>query len=207
MIRIVIVSIILVTAKILTAQVNNGTHMSNKQIEVTTLGAGCFWCVEAIFKRIDGVINVEPGYSGGMVKNPTYKEVCTGNTGHAEVIQVTFNPTKISFAQLLEIFFKTHDPTTINRQGADIGTQYRSIILYHSEEQRLIAEDVIRKLNGAGIWNDPIVTQVEPFIVFFKAENYHQDYYANNKKQPYCQMVITPKIEKFEKAFKEYIKK
>lgn len=207
MIRIVIVSIILVTAKIATAQVNNGKHMSNKQIEVTTLGAGCFWCVEAIFKRIDGVINVESGYSGGMVKNPTYRDVCTGNTGHAEVIQITFNPTKISFAQLLEIFFKTHDPTTLNRQGADIGTQYRSIILYHSEEQRLIAEDVIRKLNGAGIWNDPIVTQVEPFIVFFKAENYHQDYYANNTKQPYCQMVINPKIEKFERIFKEYIKK
>lgn len=207
MIRIVIVSIILVTAKIATAQVNNGKHMSNKQIEVTTLGAGCFWCVEAIFKRIDGVINVESGYSGGMVKNPTYRDVCTGNTGHAEVIQITFNPTKISFAQLLEIFFKTHDPTTLNRQGADIGTQYRSIILYHSEEQRLIAEDIIRKLNGAGIWNDPIVTQVEPFIVFFKAENYHQDYYANNTKQPYCQMVINPKIEKFERIFKEYIKK
>lgn len=207
MIRIVIVLIILVTAKIATAQVNNGKHMSNKQIEVTTLGAGCFWCVEAIFKRIDGVINVESGYSGGMVKNPTYRDVCTGNTGHAEVIQITFNPTKISFAQLLEIFFKTHDPTTLNRQGADIGTQYRSIILYHSEEQRLIAEDVIRKLNGAGIWNDPIVTQVEPFIVFFKAENYHQDYYANNTKQPYCQMVINPKIEKFERIFKEYIKK
>jgi len=207
MIRIVIVSIILVTAKIATAQVNNGKHMSNKQIEVTTLGAGCFWCVEAIFKRIDGVINVESGYSGGVVKNPTYRDVCTGNTGHAEVIQITFNPTKISFAQLLEIFFKTHDPTTLNRQGADIGTQYRSIILYHSEEQLLIAEDVIRKLNGAGIWNDPIVTQVEPFIVFFKAENYHQDYYANNTKQPYCQMVINPKIEKFERIFKEYIKK
>ncbi|BDX39615.1 peptide methionine sulfoxide reductase MsrA [Tenuifilaceae bacterium CYCD] len=207
MIRIVIVSTILVTAKIATAQVNNVKHMSNKQIEVTTLGAGCFWCVEAIFKRIDGVINVESGYSGGMVKNPTYRDVCTGNTGHAEVIQITFNPTKISFAQLLEIFFKTHDPTTLNRQGADIGTQYRSIILYHSEEQRLIAEDVIRKLNGAGIWNDPIVTQVESFIVFFKAENYHQDYYANNTKQPYCQMVINPKIEKFERIFKEYIKK
>jgi peptide-methionine (S)-S-oxide reductase len=181
--------------------------MSDKQFEIATLGAGCFWCVEAIFSKLDGVIKVESGYSGGSVKNPTYKQVCEGNTGHAEVVQITFNPSKISFAQILEVYFKTHDPTMLNRQGADIGTQYRSVIFYHSESQRITAENVRKKLSDAGIWADPIVTSIEPFVVFFKAEDYHQDYYSNNKNQPYCRMVITPKLEKFEKVFKELIKK
>ncbi|HOZ13177.1 MAG TPA: peptide-methionine (S)-S-oxide reductase MsrA [Tenuifilaceae bacterium] len=208
MLRLVTISFMLFISSISTAQTNkNNKNMSEKQIEVATLGAGCFWCVEAIFSRLDGVIKVESGYSGGIVKNPTYKAVCEGNTGHAEVIQVTFNPSKIPFSKILEVYFKTHDPTTLNRQGADIGTQYRSVIFYHSDTQKTTAEEIKKKLNDAGIWNSPIVTEIEPYVVFFKAEDYHQDYYANNKNQPYCRMTITPKIEKFEKIFKDYMKK
>jgi len=208
MIRLVIIAFMLFISITLSAQTNKNTkNMSEKQIEVATLGAGCFWCVEAIFSRLDGVTKVESGYSGGTVKNPTYKEVCEGNTGHAEVIQVIFNPSKIPFSKILEVYFKTHDPTTLNRQGADIGTQYRSVIFYHSDSQKTTAEEIKKKLNNAGIWNSPIVTAIEPFVVFFKAEDYHQDYYTNNKNQPYCRMTITPKIEKFEKIFKDYMKK
>lgn len=180
---------------------------SKPKFEVATLGAGCFWCVEAVFSRLAGVFKVESGYSGGHTKNPTYQEVCTGNTGHAEVVQVTFDPERIQYAKILEVFFKTHDPTTLNRQGADVGTQYRSVVFYHGPEQERVAEEVKALLDKAGIWNDPIVTAIEPFIEFYRAEGYHQDYYTNNKRQPYCQMVITPKIEKFEKAFREYLRK
>ncbi len=180
---------------------------NNSNIETVTLGSGCFWCSEAIFSRVEGVIKVLPGYSGGHVKNPTYKEVCVGNTGHAEVVQISYNKNLISFTELLEIFFKTHNPTTLNRQGGDVGTQYRSVIFYHSEEQHQLAEKIKRELEDQHIWDDPIVTSVEPFTNFFEAEDYHHQYYNNNPNQGYCQFTITPKIEKFEKVFKEYLKK
>lgn len=187
---------------------SNFSKMETKtKYETITLGAGCFWCVEAIYSRINGVISVTSGYSGGHTENPTYKEVCTGETGHAEVVQVVYDPMVIPLAKILEVYFKTHDPTTLNRQGADIGTQYRSVIFYHSEEQKRVALEIKDLLNKSGIWSDPIVTTIEPFRNFYKAENYHQDYFANNAKQPYCQMVINPKVEKFEKLFKEYLKK
>lgn len=179
----------------------------NAKTETVTLGAGCFWCVEAIFSRVNGVVKVESGYSGGHVVNPSYQEVCTGSTGHAEVVQVTFNPDIIPFAQILEIYFKTHDPTTLNRQGADIGTQYRSVIFYHTEEQKATAIEIKNQLDAAGIWSSPIVTDIEPYKNFYKAENYHQNYYEGNKNQAYCRMVITPKLEKFEKVFSDYLKK
>jgi len=160
-----------------------------------------------IFTRLKGVQSVTSGYSGGHVKNPTYKEVCTGETGHAEAIQVVFDPNQIPYAKLLEVFFKTHDPTTLNQQGADIGIQYRSVIFFHNDEQKKVATEVKEMLDKSGIWDDPIVTIIEPFKEFYIAEGYHQDYFANNSKQPYCQMVINPKVEKFEKLFKEYLKK
>lgn len=180
--------------------------MNNNNLETATLGAGCFWCVEAIFERVNGVEEVLSGYSGGKIANPTYREVSSGLTGHAEVVQVRFDPTVISYAKILEIFFKTHNPTMLNRQGADVGTQYRSVIFYHTDEQKKVAEEVKQMLNKAGIWKDPIVTEINPFSAFYKAEDYHQNYLANNKKQPYCQMVILPKIDKFEKLFKDYLK-
>lgn len=182
-------------------------EVMSSRTETVTLGAGCFWCVEAIFSRVNGVIKVESGYAGGHVKNPSYQEVCTGTTGHAEVVQVTFNPDVIPFTKILEIYFKTHDPTTLNRQGADIGTQYRSVIFYHTEEQKVTAQEIISQLEVSGIWSNPIVTAVEPFINFYKAEDYHQNYYEGNRNQPYCRMVITPKLEKFEKVFNDYLKK
>lgn len=175
--------------------------------EVVTFGAGCFWCVEAIFQQVEGVVKVESGYSGGMIKNPTYKEVCSGNTGHAEVVQVTFDPKKIGFDKILEIFWKTHDPTTLNRQGADEGTQYRSAVFYHNEEQRKTAEAWKIKLNDEHVFPNPIVTEITAFTTFYPAEDYHQDYYELNGHNPYCQVVIKPKLEKFNKVFKENIKK
>ena len=176
-------------------------------MEKATLAAGCFWCVEAIYQQLEGVEKVESGYAGGKNANPTYKEVCTGETGHAEVIQVTYDPAKISFLQLLEIFFKVHDPTTLNRQGADEGTQYRSSVFYHNDEQKLITEDVIKELDAAGAYNNKIVTQLEPFTEFYVAEDYHQNYFNDNgDKNPYCQMVVRPKVEKFQKIFKEKLK-
>lgn len=184
----------------------NNDDMNNNKMEIATLGAGCFWCVEAIFLRVNGVEEVVSGYSGGKIANPTYREVSSGLTGHAEVVQVKFNPSVISYAKILEIFFKTHNPTMLNRQGADVGTQYRSAIFYHSDEQKTVAEEVKQMLDGAGVWNDPIVTEISPFTAFYKAEDYHQDYLTNNKRQPYCQMVIMPKVEKFEKLFKDYLK-
>lgn len=181
--------------------------MNMKAIEeVATFGGGCFWCVEAIYERVAGVQSVTSGYSGGNVKNPDYKQVTTGLTGHAEVVQIKYDPEIISFYELLEIFFKTHDPTTLNRQGADVGTQYRSIVLYHSEAQKSQAEEIISDLNEAGVYANPIVTQVVPFEKFYEAEDYHQEYYENNPNQGYCRMVIQPKLEKFEKVFKEKLK-
>jgi len=172
-------------------------HQGGGALEVATLGGGCFWCLEAIYKEVEGVERVVSGYAGGHVPNPTCEEVCTGETGHAEVVQLTFDPTVISYRELLEIFFTIHDPTTLNRQGADVGTQYRSIILYHSPEQRETALEVIRELEEAGIWDDPIVTQVEPYTTFYPAEDYHVDYFARHPYQPYCRFVIAPKVQAF----------
>lgn len=186
--------------------VSKGKSMEQK-LEVATLGAGCFWCVEAIYQRLEGVEKVVSGYSGGSVQNPTYEQVCTGRTGHAEVIQVTFDPSILSFKELLDVFFRTHDPTTLNKQGADVGTQYRSAIFYHSDIQKKTAEDVIKETNAAKIWDDPIVTEVAQFSTFYKAEEYHQDYYNQNSYQPYCMMVINPKLSKFKKEFKNKLKK
>lgn len=176
-------------------------------LQTATFGSGCFWCTEAIFDRVEGVKSVTSGYSGGTVANPSYKQVCTGTTGHAEVIQLTFDPKKVSYDELLEIFWKTHDPTTLNRQGADVGTQYRSVIFYHNEEQKNKAEKYKAELDKAGIWKNPIVTQIVPFTNFYEAEDYHQEYYENNPNQSYCSLVITPKVEKFEKVFKDKLKK
>jgi peptide-methionine (S)-S-oxide reductase len=179
--------------------------MKNK-FEIATFGGGCFWCVEAIFERVQGVHEVVSGYSGGTVGNPDYKMVTSGTTGHAEVVQITFNPEVVSYLELLEIFFLTHDPTTLNRQGADVGTQYRSIVLYHNEQQNKLARKVIQELESEAIWSDPIVTAVEAFEQFYSAEAYHQEYFENNPNQGYCRLVITPKLEKFEKVFKEKLK-
>ena len=168
------------------------------EFEVVTLGGGCFWCLEAVFDRIDGVVGVESGYSGGTVVNPTYRHVCTGATGHAEVVQVTFDPTVITFEGILEVFFGVHDPTMLNRQGADVGTQYRSAIFCHTEAQRATAESMIDRLNAAHVWNSSIVTEVTPFTEFYIAEDYHQEYYAHNQRQPYCRAVIAPKLAKLQ---------
>jgi peptide-methionine (S)-S-oxide reductase len=169
--------------------------------ETATLGGGCFWCIDTIFRELQGVEKVESGYAGGRTANPTYRDVCSGMTGHAEVVQVTFDPSVLSFRDLLRVFFTVHDPTTADRQGADIGAQYRSIILYHSDEQRETAKQVIDELNGEKVWDDPIVTQLVPFTTFYSAEKYHQDYYSQNPNQPYCQVVIAPKVAKFRKAY------
>jgi peptide-methionine (S)-S-oxide reductase len=183
-----------------------GINGMKDKYEIASFGGGCFWCTEAIFERVKGVQKVESGYAGGTVPNPDYEMVSTGRTGHAEVVQITFDPEQVSYLELLEIFFKTHDPTTLNRQGADVGTQYRSIILYHSEQQKELALKIIKKLDSERIWNDPIVTEVKPFKVFYSAEAYHQEYFENNPNQGYCRLVITPKVEKFEKIFKEKLK-
>lgn len=175
--------------------------------EVATLGGGCFWCLEAVYKRLRGVEQVVSGYAGGHVANPSYQEVCTGTTGHAEVVQMTYDRAEVSYREMLEVFFTIHNPTTRNRQGPDVGSQYRSIILYHDEQQRQIAEEVIEELEAEGIWDDPIVTEVEPLEEFYRAEDYHQDYYANNPEQAYCQTVIAPKVTKFRKQFVDRLKK
>ena len=176
-------------------------------LETITLGGGCYWCVEAVYENLDGVKSVVSGFSGGNVANPTYEEVCTGETGHAEVVQITYDKTVTDINEIFKVFFTVHDPTTLNRQGADVGTQYRSVIFYKNDEQRKAAQSIIAELNKAKVYNSPIVTKVEPFKKFYKAEDYHQNYYANNKNQPYCKMVIQPKIEKFEKVFKDKLKK
>jgi peptide-methionine (S)-S-oxide reductase len=179
----------------------------NSKFEIATFGSGCFWCTEAIFERVNGVSSVVSGYSGGTVNNPTYKEVCDGTTGHAECSQITFDPSVISYDELLEIFWKTHDPTTLNRQGNDVGTQYRSVIFYHNDEQKQKAEYYKNKLTEEKIWDKPIVTEITKFEKFYPAEDYHQEYYENNPNQGYCAYVITPKVEKFEKIFKDKLKK
>jgi len=174
--------------------------------ETATLAAGCFWCVEAVFGRLKGVERVVSGYTGGTVPHPTYQEVCSGTTGHAEAVQIVFDPETISFAELLDVFWHIHDPTTINRQGADIGTQYRSAIFYHDERQRKIAEESKRKADASGLRHAPIVTEIVPFLNFYPAEDYHQDYYRLNPSQPYCRLVIDPKIEKLMKNFSGKLK-
>lgn len=184
-------------------KVENTALPTNK---VATLAAGCFWCVEAVFQKLKGVEKVESGYMGGTLKNPTYKDVCTGQTGHAEVCQITYNPNIISFEELLEVFWKTHDPTTLNRQGGDIGTQYRSAVFYHDATQKQIAESIKKDLSHSGAYDAPIVTTFEPASVFYKAEDYHQDYFNLNGHNPYCQMVVKPKVEKFKKVFSDRIK-
>ena len=184
-----------------------GLTLNAQPMSTATVGGGCFWCTEAIFQQVRGVSRVVSGYSGGHVKNPAYREVCNGTTGHAEVVQITFDPDVITYAELLEIFWKTHDPTTLNRQGNDRGPQYRSIVLAHDAEQRRTAQELKRSLDAADIWDDPIVTEIVDFEVFYEAEVSHQDYYARNKgSNPYCSMVITPKLEKFEKVFEDYLK-
>jgi peptide-methionine (S)-S-oxide reductase len=170
-------------------------------MEIATLASGCFWCTEAVFSIVKGVEKVESGYSGGSVANPTYEEVSAGATGHAEAVQLTFDPKVISFREILEIFFATHDPTTLNRQGPDVGTQYRSVIFFHDERQKETAEKVIEELNKEGIWDNPIVTQVMPFKVFYEAEEYHKDYFKRHPESAYCQQVITPKIAKLQHRF------
>jgi len=182
------------------------TEKENKNLEIVTLGAGCFWCVEAIFQELEGVEQVVSGYMGGETKNPTYKEICTGETGHAEVCQITYNPAVISFGDLLEVFWQTHNPTTLNRQGADKGTQYRSAVFYHTEQQMKLAQSYKNKLAESGAWDDPIVTEITKVSKFYPAENYHQDYFNNNNNQPYCSFVIKPKMEKFKKIFKDKLK-
>ncbi len=175
--------------------------------EVATLGGGCFWCLEAVFAKVKGVTKVISGYSGGQLANPTYEQVSTGTTGHAEVVQLTFNPNVVSFREILQIFFAMHDPTTVNRQGADVGTQYRSLILYHSSEQKATANKLIKELNNADIFGKPFVTQVESFKAFYKAEEHHKDYYKRHSDQPYCKLVIGPKIDELHKLYLEKLKK
>ncbi len=170
-------------------------------LSTATLGGGCFWCTEAVFNRINGVLKVESGYSGGTVENPTYQQVSTGRTGHVEVIQITFDPTVITFREILEIFFATHDPTTLNRQGNDFGTQYRSVIFYHDQEQRNVADEMIKELDRSKTYKAPIVTTVEPFTTFYPAEDYHKDYFKRNPNEGYSQFVIAPKLVKLEKGF------
>lgn len=183
------------------------TAKNEKGIDTATFGAGCFWCVEAVFQRLEGVMSVKSGYSGGVVKNPSYKEVCNGTTGHAEVAQITYDKSKISFDELLQVFWKTHDPTTMNRQGNDVGTQYRSAIFYHNEEQKTVAEKYKKALNDEKAYPSPVITEIKPFTAFYPAEDYHQNYYNQNGSQGYCQYVIQPKVEKFEKVFKDKLKK
>lgn len=176
------------------------------QTQTATLAGGCFWCLEAVFDNLQGVTDVVSGYTGGSTVNPTYQQVCTGTTGHAEAVQITFEPAVISFRDLLEIFFSIHDPTTLNRQGADIGTQYRSAIFYHTDEQKKTAEDVIRELTEEKIWDNPIVTEINQYVTFYPAEDYHQEYFAHNPGQGYCQMVVAPKVAKFRKKFADRLK-
>ena len=178
----------------------------NSKYEQVTLGAGCFWCVEAIFQQLKGVKAVESGYSGGQRENPSYEQVCSGATSHAEVARLTFDPEEISFRQLLEVFWHTHNPTTLNRQGADIGMQYRSVIFYHNEEQKKQAEESKAEVEKSNLWEDPIVTQIEPLENYYKAENYHQNFFKNNPNQPYCSAVVAPKVRKFMKEYKHLLK-
>jgi peptide-methionine (S)-S-oxide reductase len=191
------------------AQSDNEKEMDKQMgnLQKATFGSGCFWCTEAIFERLNGVHKVVSGYAGGTVENPTYEEVCDGTTGHAEVTQITYDSSVIGYDELLEVFWKTHDPTTLNRQGNDVGTQYRSVIFYHNDEQKQLAEKYKSELDKSGAWDNPIVTEISPLTNYFPAENYHQDYYNNNPNQGYCAFVIAPKLEKFKKVFKDKLKK
>jgi peptide-methionine (S)-S-oxide reductase len=191
-----------------TSLVDASNNVVSEKIDTATFGTGCFWCTEAIFEQLNGVVKVTSGYSGGTVKNPTYKEVCTGETGHAECVQIMYEPDKISYDELLEVFWQVHDPTTLNRQGADVGTQYRSAIFYHTPEQKQKAEKYKSELDKSGAFDKPIVTEISPATEFYSAENYHQEYYANNQNtNPYCAVVIRPKLEKFQKVFGNKLKK
>lgn len=192
----------------ISVQAQNSTQKTmSTSLETATLGSGCFWCTEAFFLEVKGIESVVSGYSGGKVKNPTYREVCTGLTGHAEVIQVKFDPKVISYADVLEIFWNTHDPTTLNKQGADEGPQYRSVVFYHNDAQKKTAEEYKSQLDKSGVFKNPIVTEISPFSVFYPAEEYHQNYYALNPNQGYCQYVIRPKVEKFRKQYAAKLKK
>lgn len=185
----------------------NSQEMGKRVVtETATFGGGCFWCVEAVFESLKGVESVVSGYAGGRKENPTYKEVCSGSTGHAEVVQVVFDPLVISYADVLEVFFAAHDPTTLNRQGADIGTQYRSVIFFHSPQQNEQALDMIRKINDSGVYSQRVVTEIKPFTNFYTAEATHQNYFVNNPSQPYCQIIINPKLEKVKKKFSGKLK-
>jgi len=180
------------------------TQPGSGKTETATLGGGCFWCVEAVYQELNGVLKVESGYSGGRIENPTYREICTGTTGHAEVAQITYDPAIVTFEEILEVFFTTHDPTTLNRQGNDAGTQYRSVIFYHNQEQQSIAEAA--KIAAADLWDDPIVTEISPLDKFYKAEEYHQNYYRDNPSQSYCVYVVGPKVKKFREKFRNKLK-
>lgn len=189
-----------------TMDISTANPKANAGYDTATFGTGCFWCTEAIFQRLNGVIKVTSGYAGGDILNPTYTEVCTGTTGHAECCQIVYNSAVISFDELLEVFWKTHDPTTLNRQGNDVGTQYRSVVFYHTPEQKEKTEHYKKELDSSGAFNDPIVTTIEPFKNFYAAEAYHQEYFNSNPGQMYCRFVILPKVEKFEKVFKDKLK-
>ncbi len=196
--HIVIAALILLSA--------GAAKAESAKLQKATFGMGCFWCSEAVFQRLNGVTAVRSGYEGGTIANPSYDEVCTGNTGHAEVIEITYDPAKIKYEELLEVFWKTHDPTTLNRQGADVGTQYRSVIFYHTDEQKAIAEKYKKELNAAKAFPNPIVTAINKASTFYVAENYHQDYFRRNGSAPYCKAVILPKMQKLEKLFKSRLK-
>lgn len=203
----IFIVLLLIISSTLQAQKNQkNTKNMNDKIAVATFGNGCFWCTEAIFQQLKGVQKVMPGYTGGSLKNPTYKEVCSGLTGHAEAIQITYDPNEISYRELLDVFFYTHNPTTLNRQGNDVGTQYRSAIFYQDENQKQDAEKIIQQLTQEKVYDDSIVTEIVPLTVFYTAEDYHKDYYINNKNQPYCRAVINPKIDKFLKKYGSKIK-
>jgi peptide-methionine (S)-S-oxide reductase len=183
--------------------------MSNNlpALETATLGGGCFWCLEAVYSELNGVLKVESGYAGGHVKNPTYEEVCSDETGHAEVIQVTYDPAIITYREILQVFFSIHDPTTLNRQGHDVGSQYRSVIFYHDDNQKRVAEEVMQEIVKSKIWNGKLVTQLVPYVEIFKAEEYHQNYFKNNPYQPYCQVIVAPKVAKFRKQYFDKLSK
>lgn len=202
-----LLSSLTLSSALMVNETNNQPSILAQDKEVVTLGGGCFWCIEAFFDELEGVEDAESGYSGGRVENPTYQQICTGTTGHAEVVQITFDPKVISFREILEVFFTMHDPTTLNRQGADVGVQYRSVIFYRNEEQKSAVEQVIRKVQETQVWESPIVTEIVPFTAFYKAEDYHQEYYKLNAGQGYCRVVIAPKMEKLREHFRKKLKK
>jgi peptide-methionine (S)-S-oxide reductase len=204
---ILLVAINALTAGYSQKPIQKPMNSTKPELQVATFGEGCFWCTEAVFVNVKGVESVTSGYAGGTVKSPSYEEVCTGSTGHAEVTQITYDPSRVSYDELLEIFWNTHDPTTLNRQGNDAGTQYRSVVFYHNEEQKKLAEEYKKQLAASHVFKDPIVTEIVPFTNFYKAEDYHQNYFALNPNQGYCQYVIRPKVDKFKKHFASKLKK